>query len=206
MGPNRQKWPKSGKNQKNLEKIRRGRKKNFGQFFFDIFGKNTYFPAKYRKFSPFLLYQAFFWKKSKNLKNIKKKSEKIEKADNAKNFGRGEKKKFFLGKKYFLPTYWPVSGHLDHFCAIYVKMSKSQIFYKKSRKKPEKAEKLGVGRNFFLFGVKIFDHNLCQDFSPFEAFLLEKKIGPQKNWTGHFLCCPVLLEPSLVIAYCKLMG
>ena len=56
------------KNPKNLEKIRGGRKKNFGQFFFDIFGRNTYFPAKYRKFSPFLGFQAFFGKKSKKSK------------------------------------------------------------------------------------------------------------------------------------------
>ena len=159
------KWPKSGKKSKKFRKIRGGRKKIFGQFCFDIFGKNTYFPEKYRKFSPFLGFQAFFGKNSKNLKNIRKKSEKIEKADNAKNFGRGEKKNFFLGKKFFLPTYWPVSGHLDHFCAIYDEMPKSQIFDKKKPKKAGKSRKIGGGANFFFWGKNICSQ-LMSRFQP----------------------------------------
>ena len=67
------KWPKSGKKSKKFRKNSRRPKKKFRTIFFYIFGKNTYFPAKYRKFSPFLGFQAFFWKKSKILKNIRKK-------------------------------------------------------------------------------------------------------------------------------------
>ena len=46
----------------------------FENFFCYFFGKNTYFPAKYRKFSQFPQFQAFLGKKSKNLKYIRKKS------------------------------------------------------------------------------------------------------------------------------------
>ena len=65
------------KTPKKLEKIRGGRKKNFGEFFFDIFGKKNIFSRKISQIQPISRISSIFLKKSKNLKNLRKKSEKI---------------------------------------------------------------------------------------------------------------------------------
>ena len=109
MGPNGQKVVKNQKKSEEAEKKFRT------IFFFTFLEKNTYFPAKYRKFSPFLGFQAFFLKKSKNLKNIRKKSEKIKKADNAKNFGRGENFFFLWAKNIFCQ----LIGQFQAICTIF---------------------------------------------------------------------------------------